>query len=78
MVRPTAKSIVVKTLWRLQRKHDPVKRVHLVALGRKPLLNWFAMGAKNLLQGVLPVNKLTGRFIRSQRYDLKAIANENG
>lgn len=77
MGRPTAKSKLVKTLRRLQRERDPVQRAHLIELGRKALLNWFAMGAKNLLRGVLPVNKLTGRFIQAHRHDLNVIANKN-
>jgi hypothetical protein len=46
-------------------------------MGRKALLNWFAMGSRNLLQGVLPVNKVTERFIHSHRQELSAIADKN-
>jgi hypothetical protein len=46
-------------------------------MGRKVLLNWFAMGARNLLRGVLPVNKVTERFIHSHRQELSTIADKN-
>jgi hypothetical protein len=46
-------------------------------MGRKALLNWFAMGARNLLRGVLPVNKVTQRFIHSHRQELSTIADKN-
>jgi hypothetical protein len=46
-------------------------------MGRKALLNWFAMGARNLLRGVLPVNKVTEQFIHSHRQELSTIADKN-
>lgn len=76
MGRPSAKSKLVKTLRRLQRERDPVQRSHLIELGRRALLNWFAMGARNLLRGVLPGNKITQRFIQSHRQDLSVIADK--
>ena len=65
MGRPSAKSKLVKTLRRLQRERD-----------RRALLNWFAMGARNLLRGVLPGNKITQRFIQSHRQELSVIADK--
>ena len=76
MGRPSAKSKLVKTLRRLQRERDPVQRSHLIELGRRALLNWFAMGARNLLRGVLPGNKITQRFIHSHRQELSVIADK--
>ena len=76
MGRPSAKSKLVKTLRRLQRERDPVHRAHLIELGRKALLNWFAMGAKNLLGGNLPSNKLTQKFIQAHRQELSVIADK--
>jgi hypothetical protein len=46
-------------------------------MGRKALLNWFAMGARNLLRGMLPVNKVNERFIHSHRQELSTIADKN-
>jgi hypothetical protein len=46
-------------------------------MGRKALLNWFAMGSRNLLRGVLPVNKVTERFIHAHRQELSTIADKN-
>ena len=46
-------------------------------MGRKALLNWFAMGARNLLRRVLPVNKVTERFLQSHRQELSIIADKN-
>jgi hypothetical protein len=46
-------------------------------MGRKTLLNWFAMGARNLLREVLPVNKVTEWFIHSHRQESSTIADKN-
>ena len=77
MGRPSPKSKLVKTLRRLQRERDPVLRSQLIEMGRKALLNWFAMGARNLLRRVLPVNKVTERFLQSHRQELSIIADKN-
>jgi hypothetical protein len=77
MGRPSPKSKLVKTLRRLQKERDPLLRFQLIEMGRKALLNWFAMGARNLLRGVLPVNKVTERFIHSHRQELNTIADKN-
>ena len=77
MARPSPKSKLVKTLRRLQKERDPLLRSQLIEMGRKALLNWFAMGARNLLRGVLPVNKVTQRFIQSHRQELSTIADKN-
>ena len=73
----SAKSKLVRTLRRLQRERDPAKRAHLIELGRKALLNWFAMGARNLIKGVLPINKQTQKFINNHRQDLRIIADQS-
>jgi hypothetical protein len=75
MDRPSPKSKLVKTLRRLQRERD--LRSQLIEMGRKSLLSWFAMGARNLLRGVLPVNKVTKQFIHSHRQELSTIADKN-
>jgi hypothetical protein len=67
----------VKTLRRLQREQDPLLRFQLIEMGRKTLLNWFAMGARNILRGVLPVNKVTEQFIHSHRQELSTIDDKN-
>jgi hypothetical protein len=67
----------VKTLRRLQKERDLLLRSQLIEMGRKALLKWFAMGAPNLLRGVLPVNKVTERFINSHRQELSTIADKN-
>ena len=77
MGRPSPKSKLVKTLRRLQKERDPRLRSRLIEMGRKALLNWFAMGARNLLGGVLPVNKVTQRFIQSHRQELSTIADKH-
>ena len=77
MARPSPKSKLVKTLRRLQKERDPHLRSQLIEMGRKALLNWFAMGARNLLRGVLPVNKVTQRFIQSHRQELSTIADKH-
>jgi hypothetical protein len=45
----------------------------LIKMWRKALLNWFVM--QNLLRGVLPINKVTERFIHSHRQELSADKN---
>jgi hypothetical protein len=77
MGRPSPKSKLEKMLRRLQKERDPLQRSQLIEMGRKPLLNWFAMVARNLLRGVLPVNKVTERFIHSHRQELSTIADKN-
>jgi hypothetical protein len=77
MGRPSPKSKLVKTLRRLQKERDPFLRSQLIEMGRKALLNWFAMGAQNLLRGVLPVNKVTERFIHAHRQELSTMADKN-
>ena len=77
MARPSPKSKLVKTLRRLQKERDPLLRSRLIEMGRKALLNWFAMGARNLLRGVLPVNKVTQRFIQAHRQELSTIADKH-
>jgi hypothetical protein len=77
MARPSPKSKLVKTLRRLQKERDPRRRSQLIEMGRKALLNWFAMGARNLLAGVLPVNKVTQRFIQAHRQELSTIADKH-
>ena len=74
---PSPKSKLVRTLRRLQRERDPAKRAHLIELGRKALLNWFAMGARNLIKGILPINKQTKKFINNHRQDLRIIADQS-
>jgi hypothetical protein len=46
-------------------------------MGCEALLNWFAMGARNKLRGMLLVNKVTERFIHSHRQELSTIADKN-
>jgi hypothetical protein len=58
-------------------ERDPLLRSQLIEMGREALLNWFAMGARNLLRGVLPVNKVTQRFIHAHRQELSTIADKH-
>jgi hypothetical protein len=46
-------------------------------MGYKALFNWFAVGAQNLLWRVLPVAKITEKFIKLHRQELSTIANKN-
>jgi hypothetical protein len=77
MGRPSPKSKLVNTLRRLQREWNPLLRSQLIEMGRKVLLYWFAVGARNLLRGVLPVNKVIKRFIHSYRQELSTIGDKN-
>lgn len=67
---------LLRTLRRLQHERDPEKRTEIIELGRKALMKWFLAGAKNLLKGVIPINKQTQRFIDKHREDLSVIANK--
>ena len=74
---PKASSKLVKTLRRLQKERDPNKRQELVALGRKALMNWFRMGAYNLIHKNIPITKPTQKFIDKNINELRIIANKN-
>lgn len=67
---------LLHTLRRLQHERDPEKRAEIIELGRKALMKWFLTGAKNLLKGVIPINKQTQRFIDKYLEDLRVIAKK--
>ena len=48
---------LLRLLKRLQRERNPDKRSEIIASGRKALMKWFLVGARNLLKGIIPVNK---------------------
>ena len=62
-------------LKRLKRECDPQKREEIIRLGRKALTKWFLVGARNLLKGVIVLNKRDQQFLARHRQDFDVISN---
>ena len=62
-------------LKRLKNERDPQRREEIIALGRKALLKWFLVGARNLLKRVIPLNKRDQNFVSKHREDFQIISN---
>ena len=60
---------------RLRVERNPRRREQIIQLGRKALMRWFLVGAKNLLKGVIPLNRRDQQFVTRHRADLKIISN---
>lgn len=67
---------LLRLLKRLQRERNPDKRSEIIASGRKALMKWFLVGARNLLKGIIPVNKQAQQFIDKHRQELSIISNK--
>ena len=67
---------LLRLLKRLQRERNPDKRSEIIASGRKALMKWFLVGARNLLKGIIPVNKQAQQFIDKHRQELSIIINK--
>ena len=61
---------------RLRVERDPQRREQIIKLGRKALMRWFLVGAKNLLKGVIPLNRRDEQFVARYRADLKIIGSK--
>ena len=61
---PKASSKLVTILRRLRNEKDDGTRMQLLDLGRQALLNWFSMGARNLINGSVPMTKPTEKSVR--------------
>lgn len=66
---------LLRLLKRLQRERNPDKRSEK-ASGRKALMKWFLVGARNLLKGIIPVNKQVQQFIDKHRQEMSIISNK--
>ena len=62
-------------LKRLRVERNPQRREQIIKLGRKALMRWFLVGAKNLLKGVIPLNRRDEQFLTRHRADLKIISS---
>ena len=60
----------------LRIKRDPERREQILKLGRRALMRWFLVGAKNLLKGVIPLNKRNEQFVARHREDLRIIGSK--
>ena len=63
-------------LKRLRVERDPERRKQIIKLGRRALMRWFQVGAKNLLKGVIPLNRRDEQFVARHRADLKIISSK--
>ena len=63
-------------LKRLRVERDPERRKQIIKLGRRALMRWFLVGAKNLLKGVIPLNRRDEQFVARHRADLKIISSK--
>ena len=63
-------------LKRLRVERDPERREQIIKLGRRALMRWFLEGAKNLLKGVIPLNRRDEQFVARHREDLKIISSK--
>ena len=63
-------------LKRLRVERDPERREQIIKVGRRALMRWFLMGAKNPLKGVIPLNKRDEQFVARYRADLKIISSK--
>ena len=61
---PKVSSKLVTILRRLRNEKNDGTRMQLLDLGRQALLNWFSMGARNLINGSVPMTKPTEKFVR--------------
>ena len=74
---PSASSELVKILRKLRREKDGNKRQDLVDLGRQALLKWFSMGARNMINGSLPLTKPTQNYVKRNFQLLKTLADKH-
>ena len=63
-------------LKRLKNERDPQRREEIIRLGRRTLMRWFLVGAKNLLKGVIPLTKRDEQFVARHREDLRIIGSK--
>ena len=77
MALPSASSELVKILRKLRNEKDENKRQDLVDLGRQALLKWFSMGARNMINGSLPLTKPTQNYVKRNFELLKTLADRH-
>ena len=63
-------------LKRLRVERNPQRREQIIKLGRRALMRWFLVGAKNLLKGVIPLNGRDEQFVARHRVDWKIISKK--
>ena len=61
---------------RLRVERNPQRREQIIKLGRRALMRWFLVGAKNLLKGVIPLNRRDEMFVARHRVDWKIISSK--
>ena len=75
--RPRTSRKLIDLLRKLNSTKDARRRQFLLQEGRKSLLNWFGMGATNMINGSMPMTKPTEKFVKRHFDILRAIADRN-
>lgn len=74
---PKASNPLVKILRRLHKEKNDLKRQELVDLGRRALLKWFSMGARNMINGSIPMTKPTLSYVKRNFENLNKLADRH-
>ena len=70
---PSSKSALLQHLQRFSQERNPETRKALLQIEKKALMRWFAMGAKNLLNGNVYLTKPTKRFVQKHLGDIRKL-----